>query len=67
MSTGRGYVFSDGAAFASQLDALLHLKRNPTLTVEFSELSMAGVKTTDVTEKFRSILNDHPYGTARDA
>ena len=65
MSTGRKWDFSDGEEFKSQLDALFHLKRNPTLTVEFSELDMSGEKRTDVTEKFKSILNDHPYGSGR--
>lgn len=65
MSIGWKWVFSDGEEFNSQLEALLHLKRNPALTVEFSELSMAGEKRTDVTEKFRTMLTDHPFGTAR--
>ena len=62
MSTGWKWVFSDGQEFKSQLDALLHLKNNPTLTVVFSELSMAGIKKTDVTKRFKAILDNNPYG-----
>ena len=62
MSTGHRYVFSDGEEFKSQLNALLHLKNNPKLQVVFSEVSMAGVRETDVTERFRAILNNNSYG-----
>lgn len=64
MSTGHRYVFSDGEEFKSQINALLHLKTNPDLRVVFSEVSMAGVKETDVTDRLRSVLNDHGYGQA---
>ena len=39
-----------------------HPERNPDLRVVFSELTMAGTRETDVTEKFRSLLTDHGYG-----
>lgn len=51
------FVFSDGATFTSMLDALVHLKRNPGLTVTEHDV--------DITERFKRILNDHPYGTGR--
>ena len=63
MSTGHRYVFSDGFESKSQLTALLHLKAHPELTVERSELSMAGTTKTDVTETFRRTLTDHGYGS----
>ena len=65
MATGQKYVFSDGMECKSQLDALLHLKNNPTLTVIFSELTMAGVRETGATERLQAILNDNPYGHGR--
>lgn len=68
MSTGCRYIFSNGEVFRSQLNALLYLKRNPSLRViksEKSELSMAVVKETDVTDDFTSILSNHGYGSGR--
>ena len=56
MSPGWKWITSDGQEFRSQLYARNWLRDNPTGTVTFSELSMAGVKLTDVTEEFaRSI------------
>lgn len=52
------FTFSDGAEFRTMLDALIHLKRNPALTV--TDRSGA-----DVTERFRRILTDHPYGKGK--
>ena len=51
------FTFSDGAHFTTMLDALVHLKLNPDLTVEEH-----GV---DVTERFKRILHDHGYGSGR--
>lgn len=65
MSTGHKWVFSDGRDFRSQLQALLHLKNNPTLTVVFSELTMGGTRETDVTANFKRILNNNPYRDTR--
>jgi hypothetical protein len=63
VSTGWRYVFSDGEERKSQIYALLHLKENPDLRVVFSELTMAGTKETDVTERLRSVLASAPqYG-----
>ena len=51
---------SDGAVFTTMLDVLVHLKRNPDVTVRERDV--------DVTERLRRILDDHPYGTGgRDA
>lgn len=49
------FKFGDGATFASMLDALVHLKLNPDLTV-------TDVRGTDVTARFRAILANHGYG-----
>lgn len=59
MTTGWQWITSDGQTFRSQLYAREWLRDNPAGTVTFSELSMAGVKLTDVTKQFRaSICND---------
>ena len=52
------FTFSDGAVIRTMLDALVHLKLHPGLTVT----DQNGV---DVTERFRRILTDHPYGTGK--
>lgn len=54
MSTGWKYILSDGRIVKSQMEVKLALAKNPDLTVQFSELSMAGTKLTDVTEKFKN-------------
>jgi hypothetical protein len=59
------WVFSDGEEFRSQLDALLHLKKNPSLRVNKRRVNRNSYYQTDVTETFLSILNDHPYGSGR--
>lgn len=56
MSTGWKWITSDGQIFKSQLDAKRALMENPELRITFSELSMAGVKETDVTEQFKKAL-----------
>jgi hypothetical protein len=50
------FVFSDGATFTSMVDALVHLKLNPGLTV-----TEHGV---DITARFKRILTNHGYGTS---
>jgi hypothetical protein len=55
MSTGWKYLLSDGRTFKNQRDVKEAVRQNPALTVTFSELSMAGTKLTDVTDKFRSV------------
>ena len=62
MSTGWKYVFSNGEEFKSSVAARQYLKEHPTLTVVFSELSMAGAKLTDVTEDFRKALSAREEG-----
>ena len=56
MSTGWKWITSDGQEFRSHLYARNWLRDNPEGTVTFSELSMAGVKLTDVTEEFSRSL-----------
>lgn len=51
------FVFSDGAQFTTLLDALVHLKLNPSLKVT--------EKGTDVTSRLLGILHNHGYGSAR--
>ena len=59
MNADAKYVFSDGAKFRSLLDALLHLKNNPTLTVTHTEHQH------DHTARLKAILDNNPYGTGR--
>jgi hypothetical protein len=54
MTTGWKWIASDGQTFTNQLAARQALLEDPRLTMVFSEISMAGVKVTDVSEKLRS-------------
>ena len=56
MSTGWKWITSDGQEFKSSIQAKRALEENPSLTITFSELSMAGTKLTDVTEKLRQAI-----------
>lgn len=56
MSTGWKYILSDGREFKNQLEVKEALRKDPSLTIMFSELSMAGTKLTDVTEKFTQAI-----------
>lgn len=53
------FKFSDGAAISTMLDALIHLKLNPDLTVH-------DVRGADVTARFKRILTSHGYGPGDD-
>ena len=56
MSTGWRWIRSDGRVYKSQLQALQGLRERPDLKMEFSELTMAGEKRTDVTAEWLEIL-----------
>lgn len=59
MSTGWKYIRDDGEEFKSEMQAALTLRERPESTFVFSELSMAGEKRTDVTEKLRGWYERH--------
>lgn len=54
MSTGWRYIRDDGEEFKSQVRAAASILERPESRFEFSELSMAGEKRTDVTEELRA-------------
>jgi len=56
MSTGWRWIRDDGEVYKSQLSALEGLRERPGSRIEFSELSMAGERRTDVTEQLLVIL-----------
>lgn len=58
MTAVPSFTFSDGATFRTMLDALVHLKLNPGLTVVDS-------RGDDATGRLRRLLTDHPYGKGK--
>lgn len=54
MSTGWKWIRDDGEEFKNQRRAVLSLADRPESRFIFSELSMAGVKETDVTREMQA-------------
>jgi hypothetical protein len=54
VTTGWKWIRDDGEEFKSERAAMSSLRERPESMFEFSELSMAGEKRTDVTDKLRA-------------